>query len=449
MDEYNYQEYQSFHIEPEIPQEPQPEPPAAPKKKNKKSGSGAGKLIAVALICALLGGAGGGALVGAMMRQDTPSQTQQSIPNETQQKTDKTPETGFANVASTGGAMTPAQVYQKNVQAVVGITNSGTTTNIFGQTTATASSGSGFVISEDGYIVTNYHVIAAATSLTVSLNDGTEYPAQVVGYEEANDVALLKIEATGLNYVSFGDSDQLAVGDQVLAIGNPLGELTYTMTVGYVSALDRAINADGSPINMLQTDAAINPGNSGGPLFNMEGNVIGITTAKYSGSTNSGATVEGIGFAIPANDVLKIVNDLKEYGYVTGRAYLGITPGQNIDSTIAQMYQLPAGVYVSSVTEGSCSEAAGLKSGDIITALGDRTVGSYEDLVAALADHSAGDETTITVYRSGQSLELNVTLDERPRSDETQQETEQQVQTDTEAQQINPFDNPFGYFFGN
>lgn len=446
MDEYNNQEYpieHSFHIEPEIPQEPQMEPQPAPKKEKKKSG--AGKLIAVALVCALLGGAGGGALVGAMMQQDTPNQVQQSVSNETQ----KTPASGFSNVASTGNGMTPAQVYQKNVQAVVGITNSGTTTNIFGQTTATASSGSGFVISEDGYIVTNYHVIAEATSLTVSLNDGTDYPAQVVGYEESNDVALLKIDATGLSYVSFGDSDQLAVGDQVLAIGNPLGELTYTMTVGYVSALDRAINADGTPINMLQTDAAINPGNSGGPLFNMEGNVIGITTAKYSGSTNSGTTVEGIGFAIPANDVLKIVNDLKEFGYVTGRAYLGIHPGQNIDSTIAQMYQLPAGVYVDSVTEGSCSETAGVKSGDIITALGERTVGSYEDMVAALADHSAGDETTITVYRSGQSVELNVTLDERPRSDDAQEETEQtQVQPNTDGQPQQPV-NPFEYFFGN
>lgn len=198
------------------------------------------------------------------------------------------------DTVSNPGALTPAQVYAQNVQSVVAITNQGVKNGTFGQESFTGT-GSGFILTADGYVLTNHHVIDGAQTITVTLYDGTEYTARLVGSDSISDVALLKIEAENLPAVTIGDSDGLDVGDQVAAIGNPLGELTSTQTVGYVSAKDRSVNTDGTILNMLQTDAAINSGNSGGPLFNMNGEVVGITTAKYSGSTSSGASIEGIG----------------------------------------------------------------------------------------------------------------------------------------------------------
>lgn len=318
---------------------------------------------------------------------------------------------------STGEGLTPSQVYARNVDSVVAISNQGITTNIYGQVSETASSGTGFILSEDGYVVTNYHVVEDATTLTVITFDGTEYDARLVGYDSSNDVALLKVEATGLTPVTIGSSDDLIVGDQVVAIGNPLGELTSSLSVGYVSAKDRTINTEGTYINMIQIDAAINPGNSGGPLFNMKGDVVGITTAKYSGSTSTGATIEGIGFAIPMDDVMSIVSDLKQYGYVTG-AYLGISVTNVTDEVVAS-YGLPHGAKVESVTSGSCAEKAGLQQRDIITGLGSYEVTSITDLTRALRKFQPGDTTTITVYRSGQTLDLTVTLDAKPAPQES------------------------------
>ena len=266
----------------------------------------------------------------------------------------------------TGKTLTPTQVYQMNVGAVCGIATQ-VTTNVWGQTT-TSCAGSGFVLTQDGYIVTNNHVVADATRGTTSSGSipaRNTAAADVVGTDSMNDVALLKIEAEGLQTVTIGDSDQIEVGETVEAIGNPLGELTFTMTAGYISALDREITPDGTPINMLQTDAAINAGNSGGPLFDMDGNVIGMTTAKVSGTTESGVSIEGLGFAIPINDVMRVVYDLQLYGRVLGRAYLGVTL-QDLDSEVAATYNLPAGPQIVTVTEGSCAAKAGLQPSDII-----------------------------------------------------------------------------------
>ena len=307
--------------------------------------------------------------------------------------------------------LSPSQVYAQNVGSVVAISNQ-STVNYFGQVSETASSGSGFILTEDGYVVSNYHVVSGATSLTVILHDGTEYPAQLIGGDENNDIALLKIEASGLQAVTIGSSDALVVGDQVVAIGNPLGELTSTQTVGYISAKNRDVTTDGTTINMMQTDAAINPGNSGGPLFNMKGEVVGITTAKYSGTTNSGATIEGIGFAIPIDDVLSMLSDLREYGYVTG-AYLGVSV-RSMDPEVAKAYGLPTGSQVASVEKGSCSEKAGLKEMDIIIRLGDYEIDDNSDLLRALRKYKAGDTTTIVVWRSGAEVKLSITLDEKP-----------------------------------
>ena len=409
------------------------ETPAEPSEsgKNPKKRRGGLKVAALALACALVGGVGGGAITAQILRQDN------SVPamGETQPSDDashlQNDNVVVNNVVHTNTGdkdLTPQEVYNMYVDSVVGITTSGTTTNIFGQISEFAASGSGFVISEDGYIVTNHHVIADASSVKVAMYDGSTYEAQVIGSDSSNDVALLKIDASGLKPVAIGDSDSIAVGDQVAAIGNPLGELTFSLTAGYVSALDRAINTDGTPINMLQTDAAINSGNSGGPLFDMNGNVIGITAAKYSGQTASGTTIEGIGFAIPIDDALRIVYDLQKYGYVTGRAYLGVTV-RDLDADTASDYGLPVGPRVESVVMGSCSEKAGIQSGDIILALGGKNTTSTVGLLAALRDHRAGETVEVDLYRAGAELTVSVTLDERPQNLEVTVEEEPQPET--------------------
>ena len=321
------------------------------------------------------------------------------------------------------GGMTPAQVYAKNAKSVVAIACSNVD-NYFGQTMESTSSGSGFILSEDGYIASNYHVVEGAAAIQITTWDGKTYTAKFVGGEESNDIALLKVEAEDLIPVTMGSSNALIVGDQVVAIGNPLGELASTLTVGYVSAKDRVVTTDGSQINMLQTDAAINPGNSGGPLFNMKGEVVGITTAKYSGTTSSGASIEGIGFAIPVDDVLGMLDDLKVYGYVTG-AYLGVTVS-DVPADDAQMYGLPMGVLVHNVTSGSCAHKAGIRAQDIIVDLGGYEIENMNDLTRALRKFKAGDTITVTVYRhsSGGEKVMSITLDEKPQQTSVPSTTE-------------------------
>lgn len=311
-----------------------------------------------------------------------------------------------------GKTLTAQEVYGINVDAVCGIATE-VTTNVFGQTASTAVVGSGFVLTEDGYVVTNNHVVEGTDNVSVKLHDGSTYPAEVVGGDSLSDVALLKIEAEGLSHVAVGDSDAIAVGEGCIAIGNPLGELTFTMTGGYVSALPREINISGKPISMFQTDAAINAGNSGGPLFNMAGNVIGITSAKISGITGSGASIEGVGFAIPINEALRVVYDLQEYGYVRGRAFLGVTV-KELDAATADTYGLPVGPIVQSVVADSCADKAGIAVRDIILAFNGRNVKTYTQLMSALNKCSAGDEVTLRIYRAGAELDVTLTLDERP-----------------------------------
>lgn len=311
-----------------------------------------------------------------------------------------------------GKTLTAQEVYGINVDAVCGIATE-VTTNVFGQTASTAVVGSGFVLTEDGYVVTNNHVVEGTDNVSVKLHDGSTYPAEVVGGDSLSDVALLKIEAEGLSHVAVGDSDAIAVGEGCIAIGNPLGELTFTMTGGYVSALPREINISGKPISMFQTDAAINAGNSGGPLFDMAGNVIGITSAKISGITGSGASIEGVGFAIPINEALRVVYDLQEYGYVRGRAFLGVTV-KELDAATADTYGLPVGPIVQSVVADSCAGKAGIAVKDIILAFNGRNVKTYTQLMSALNKCSAGDEVTLHIYRAGAELDVTLTLDERP-----------------------------------
>ena len=336
------------------------------------------------------------------------------------------------------GPLTPGEVYAKNVNAVVAINTQIQSGGQYGE-----GAGSGFIISADGYVVTNYHVIDGATKITVVPHNGTEMVAKIVGTDSSNDVALLKVEATDLPYVTLGSSDALSVGDQVVAIGNPLGELNATLTVGYVSAKDRVVNTDGTVINMLQTDAAINSGNSGGPLFDMNGNVVGITTAKYSGNSISGATIEGLGFAIPIDDITGILSDLKEYGYVTG-AYLGVYV-RDVDAS-AQSYGLPAGAYVEETIQGYCAQKAGIRAGDIIVNLGGYDVDSVTTLTRVLRRFEAGENISVTVYRAGKQEYLTITLDEKPV--ETQTTVPQETQpSNNQGGTGNPFYDFFAPYF--
>ncbi len=315
---------------------------------------------------------------------------------------------GGSDITGPQEGLTPAQVYAQNVDSVVAIS-----CRSYSNSFATVSSGSGFILTEDGYVVTNHHVIEGAGTITVVTSDETEYAARLVGSDASNDIALLKVEAKDLQAVKIGSSEKLAVGSQVVAIGNALGELTSSLTVGYISGKDRDITTDGTVINMLQTDAAINSGNSGGPLFNMNGEVIGITTAKYSGATSSGASIEGICFAIPVDDVIGMLEDLKNYGYITG-VQLGVMV-RNLDEATVEVLGF-RGVYVDSVVDGGCAQKAGVKGRDIILAIGGYEVETMTDLSRALRKFKAGDEATVKLWRGGREVIVTVIFDAKPQS---------------------------------
>ena len=310
--------------------------------------------------------------------------------------------------------MTAEDLFLMAVNQVVGIRVEVVQPDLFasrGTPTRTSSiSGSGFIISTGGYILTNYHVIETAhranLPITVELYDGRTYQAEIIGYDDTSDVALIKIDADNLNAAAIGDSDNIRVGQSVYAIGNPFGELIFTMTDGIVSALDRVVMLDRQTINTFQFSAPVNSGNSGGPIFNIRGEVIGIVTAKVAR-----ANAEGIGFAIPINDAIDIAVDLIEHGYLTGRALIGISV-QTITRGLAEYYGVVEGARVQLVNEGSAGETAGLLVGDIIIELGRHEVTSIETLNAARRTFRAGDTTSISVRRNGETIELTITFDE-------------------------------------
>ena len=319
----------------------------------------------------------------------------------------------FLSLSSAQGLepLSAEDIYAAACQSTVGITIPGYSSNIFGQRGANTVSGSGLILGEDGYILTNYHVIESAYTqgvpILVITFDGAEYIAEVIGVESDSDLAVLKIDAAGLVPAVLGDSRELRVGQTIYAIGNPLGELTYTMTSGIVSALNRSITTDiNATVNMFQIDAAVNNGNSGGPVYNAYGQVIGIVTAKYSESG-----MEGLGFAIPVNNVFSIANELITNGYISGKAYLGLTL-TTVSSSVARYYNLVQGVYVYSVEPESCAQEAGLKTGDIITAIDGQPLLDKADLIAAVKNYRAGDRAELTVYRDQAYTLLTVIFDE-------------------------------------
>ena len=409
-------------------------------KKHAKRGIGRA-VVAISLVCALLGGAvGAGAVLLINDNSGTPAKTvmaPNSVPGrleggsaapgqntsapeqnspaqlQTSDRTDseRTPvETVISD--GSGTRMNASQVYEQNVNSTVGITTEVTTYNFFGYPTTGAAAGSGFILTSDGYILTNQHVIDGANSITVTMYNGDTYAATLVGEDASNDIAVLKIEANGLTPVTLGSSDSLKVGEDVLAIDNPLGELTFSLTRGAVSALNRPVTlSNGVTMNLIQTDCAINSGNSGGALFNLYGEVVGITNAKYSSNSYSNnASIDNIGFAIPINQVKDIVNSIIQLGYIS-KPYIGVTVSEVSEESLG--YGLPRGEAIKSIEKDSPAEKAGLQVNDIITAVNGKEITDFEVLKNAINEGGIGAELELQIYRRGTTLTVSVTVGEK------------------------------------
>lgn len=424
-----------------IPLEESTDPPKyytpAPKKEPTEGRTGLSRTAIAVVLCAVFAVLGCVAGAGMVSKRTEPyieelqekvealsadleekSASFSKMPAET-----KTPEVIYVDPATSEISFRPADIYAAACSQVVGVTTDVTYTNFFGQTSSTAVSGTGFIISTEGYIITNYHVIEYADrynyAVRVIMHDGSSYEASIIGTEINNDLAVLKISAQNLVPAVMGDSDLISVGDSAYAVGNPLGELEFTMTSGTVSALNRLIRADSSSpsINMFQIDAAINTGNSGGPVYNSVGEVIGVVTAKYSENG-----VEGIGFAIPINDARRIAEDIIENGYVTGKAYIGIYYDESNTSIYNRYYRnlwgSPKGVMVLGIDRNGPAKGAGIKEYDTITSIDGRPVENTADLLNQLKRYSPGDSAEITVFRAtgtgtkGESVTFTVTFGE-------------------------------------
>ena len=386
-----------------------PEPQAAaskpPKKRRKRSG---GRIVrsAVALVLAAAMGFAGG-FVGARVGNAGNKVVIQQV-----ERTDSSAASGTA-VAS--GGMTTSQVSEMVSPSVVVITTEQVVYSQwswYGQNQVESGAGSGVIISSDGYILTCAHVVSGASQITVTIGD-TDYTATVVGEDDTSDVAVLKIDATGLTPATVGDSDSLSVGDSVLAVGNPLGQLGGTVTSGIVSALNRSVTIQGTSstntMSLIQMDASVSPGNSGGGLFNMNGELIGLVNAKSSSSN-----AEGLGFAIPINDAIQVAQDLLENGYVSGRPYMGITYLAVTNAQTAAQFNVNAyGVYVVDVVQGGPADKAGLKVGDRIVSIDGTEIAQKDDLGTLMQQHTAGDTLSITVARDGQMQTVSLTLGEK------------------------------------
>ena len=378
-------------------------------------------VVALALSCSVLGGVVGALGMGAFLKKSEQAKPGHNNIDVLEGERENT--VIDVHSVDTGKKMTPAEVYAVSVESTVGITTS-VTTNYWGYTTTSAASGSGFIYSADGYIITNYHVIEDSNSISISFYDGSSMDAQLVGYDESNDIAVLKVDAKDLKPVVLGDSDNLNVGDTVLAIGNPLGELTFSLTAGTVSALDREVTfSRGITMNLIQTDCAINSGNSGGALFNLYGEVVGITNAKYSGNSNSGASIDNIGFAIPMNQVREMIDSIIKTGYVV-KPYIGVRFTDVSKESLG--YGLPAGAAVQFVEENSPAQKSGLNISDIITHINGQEITGGSDLKKMVSSSKPGDEMKLTVWRKGETITLTLIVGEQPRTAETVQPESQE-----------------------
>lgn len=365
------------------------------KKKSKKS-NGFRAVVATGLICSLVGGGIGGA-VGANLAVSNSNAAQMSNNGGSNQ----------VQLVGNSGEISPViAIAQKVTPSVVGV-KVYSTYNYWGRQMNAQGSGSGIIYSEDGYIITNYHVIENATSVTVTLSDGTEYEAQIVGSDSTSDLAVLKVNANNLPAAELGDSDKLQIGELVVAIGNPLG-YENTVTDGIVSGLNRQLTDYTDAMTLIQTNAAINSGNSGGALVNSKGEVVGINSAKLVASN-----AEGMGFALSINEVKPIVEELMNQGHVS-RPYLGVSINSQyqVDEATAEKYEIPMGIQIAEVVKGGPAEKAGLQAGDIIYKVDDTLIQSFEDLSDIIDNCQVGDELRILANRNGQKITANVVLTE-------------------------------------
>ena len=390
------------------PAGPQNTASAAPKKPKKNAGKAVKSIVALVLAAAM-GFMGG--FVGARFGGNNKVIIQQ-VERSSSSSADSESAAEGTTVSS---GMTTAQVAKTVSPSVVVITTEQVVYSQwswYGQSQVESGAGSGVIISSDGYILTCAHVVSGASNITVSIGD-KDYPATLVGEDTTSDIAVVKVDATGLTPATVGNSDNLKVGESVMAVGNPLGELGGTVTSGIVSALNRSVSIQGSSsvntMSLIQMDASVSPGNSGGGLFNMNGELVGIVNAKSSDSD-----AEGLGFAIPVNDAVKVAQELLENGYVTGRPYLGISYYAVTDAqTAAQLGVNAYGVYIVEVVKGGPADKAGLQAGDRIVSVDGSEVATQSDLGTLMQDHKAGDTIEITVARGGQMQTVNVTLGEK------------------------------------
>ena len=390
--------------------------PAMIKTKEKKS---RGRGIALTLAVALSSFGAGSLYTSYSWIQQQVATNEADNSATTNKITNYSPNISQMSTNKAGNGLSVAEVANLTSASVVEITTETVANDIFMRQYITEGAGSGVVISEDGYSATNNHVIEGASKITVRLTTGEEYEAKLIGTDAQTDVAVVKVEGAKLQPVTYGDSDQLVVGDTAIAIGNPLGELGGTVTNGIISALDREIELENQKMTLLQTNAAINPGNSGGGLFNEQGQLIGLVVAKSGGSN-----VEGLGFAIPVNVVKEVVQSIIDVGYVQGRPVLGISV---VDITSAQQaYQYGVnqlGVYVMGLTEGTKAEKSGLKVGDCLVAVGDTQITSTADLKKILQEHKVGETVKVIVSRNGKLVTLEVQLSESVPTQVVPQET--------------------------
>ncbi len=393
---------------------PAPEQPRQhTEKAKKKKGFSTKRVVALALCCAILGGiigAGGTILGFSLLGGGKTGASGQNISGVLQGLRENS--VIQLEKVDTSKLMTPAEVYAVNVNSTVTI--SGTIyTSSWGQQNASYVSGSGFIISHDGYILTNYHVVEGTSKIEVKFYNGKTYSAKLIGFEASNDIAVLKVDAKDLTPVILGNSDNLNVGDTVVAIGNPLGILPFSLTAGIVSAKNQAVPmSDGTTMQLLQTDCAINSGNSGGALFNLYGEVIGITNSKFS-SSGSGTSIDNLSFAIPMNRVKDMVFSIIEKGYIA-KPYIGVTVTSVSEKL--QSYGLPKGASVEEVVPDSPAEAGGLRVGDIVTAVNGKEIADHSELVSLVGAAKIGDSIVLTVYRRGTIVEITIVIGEQIQS---------------------------------
>ena len=397
-------------VHPVQPQDAQP-----PKKKKKFNGKRVARSAVALVLAAAMGFAGG--FVGAKFGGSGKVVIQQVAPSSTADSASGS-DNSITAASSSGSSLTTEQVADLVSPSVVVITTEQVVYSQwswYGQNQVESGAGSGVIISSDGYILTCAHVVDGASTITVTIGD-KDYTATLVGEDTTSDIAVIKIDADGLTPATVGNSDSLKVGQSVMAVGNPLGELGGTVTGGMISALNRSVTIQGSSsvntMSLIQMDASVSPGNSGGGLFNMNGELVGIVNAKSSSSD-----AEGLGFAIPINDAIKVAQELLENGYVTGRPYLGITYLAVTDAQTAQQLGVNAyGVYIVDVTKGGPADQAGLKAGDCIVSVDGSEIAAKDDLGTLMQKHAAGDTLAITVARDGQMQTVNVTLGEKTAS---------------------------------